>query len=87
MSTSTLGTLDELDGRPEPIPSFATPTATGSSPSPEPAYASGFVIPGIDGGAPPAPEPVPRLLPSEFAGLTLGTLMMLLGLTYVFWVL
>ena len=87
MPASTLGTLDELDGRPEPIPSFATPAATGSSPAPEPAYASSFVIPGIDGGAPPAPEPVPRLLPSEFAGLTLGTLMMLLGLTYVFWVL
>ncbi len=37
--------------------------------------------------APPAPEPAPRLLPSEFAGIALGGLMMFLGLTYVFWVL
>jgi serine/threonine protein kinase len=37
--------------------------------------------------APPAPEPAPRYLPSEFAGAALGSLMVLLGVTYVFWVL
>ena len=36
---------------------------------------------------PPAPDPVPILLPSEFAGMALGGLMILLGITYVFWVL
>jgi serine/threonine protein kinase len=37
--------------------------------------------------APPAPEPAPRYLPSEFAGAALGSLMLALGITYVFWVL
>jgi hypothetical protein len=37
--------------------------------------------------APPAPEPAPRFLPSEFAGAALGSLMVALGITYVFWVL
>ncbi len=41
----------------------------------------------IDFFSPPAPDPVPSLLPSEFAGMALGGLMVLLGLTYVFWVL
>jgi len=41
----------------------------------------------VDSTAPPAPDPVPILLPSEFAGMALGGLMVLLGLTYVFWIL
>jgi hypothetical protein len=41
----------------------------------------------VEPNAPPAPDPAPRLLPSEFAGMALGSLMMLLGITYVFWVL
>ena len=37
--------------------------------------------------APPAPDPTPSFLPSEIAGMILGGLFLLLGLTYVFWIL
>jgi serine/threonine protein kinase len=36
---------------------------------------------------PPAPEPAPPFLPSEIAGMALGSAMVMLGVTYVFWVL
>lgn len=45
-----------------------------------------FALPRPSDDAPPAPTPVPRILPSEVAGVLLGSLMMLLGITYVFWV-
>ena len=76
-----LGTFTDLDAPPPTAADYAPP------PLPEPSQAEAFALPTLAGGAPPAPEPVPRLLPSEFAGLTLGSLMILLGLTYVFWVL
>ena len=41
----------------------------------------------LDPTAPPAPDPTPSFLPSEIAGMILGSLFMLMGLTYVFWVL
>jgi serine/threonine protein kinase len=75
----SIGSTADLDGSPEPISMVEQAPAL---PKPD-----GFAFAHIDGNAPPAPEPVPRLLPSEFAGIALGTLMMLLGLTYVFWVL
>ena len=37
--------------------------------------------------APPAPEPTAPFLASEVAGMALGSLMVMLGVTYVFWVL
>jgi serine/threonine protein kinase len=36
---------------------------------------------------PPAPDPAPPFLPSEVAGMALGSVMVMLGVTYVFWVL
>jgi serine/threonine protein kinase len=41
----------------------------------------------LDPTAPPAPDPTPSFLPSEIAGMILGGLFLLMGLTYVFWVL
>ena len=41
----------------------------------------------LDPTAPPAPNPTPSFLPSEIAGMVLGGIFLLLGLTYVFWVL
>ena len=76
-STEALST--DLDVKPAPptVRPLSTPPLTAQpSMAPTDAFFS-----------PPAPDPVPNLLPSEFAGITLGGLMVLLGLTYVFWVL
>jgi serine/threonine protein kinase len=78
-------------------PTSPDPTATPftAAPLPEPSrpevdsYDSEVTvdIPDTMAKAPPAPEPAPRYLPSEFAGAALGSLMLVLGITYVFWVL
>ena len=76
-----LGHLPDLDGSPTPLRDDSAVSQD------QPVQQEAFPLPSTDPGAPPAPEPVPRLLPSEFAGIALGSLMMMLGLTYVFWVL
>ena len=40
-----------------------------------------------ESAGPPAPDPTPPFLPSEVAGMVLGSVMVMLGVTYVFWVL
>ena len=76
-----LGNLPDLDGSPMPLRDYSAESPV------SPRLPDALTLPSTDQGAPPAPEPVPRLLPSEFAGIALGSLMMMLGLTYVFWVL
>jgi len=75
-----------LDATATPLvaPPLSDPSMTGAE-----AYETDVTmdIPDTMEKAPPAPEPAPRYLPSEFAGAALGSLMLVLGITYVFWVL
>lgn len=68
-----------LQTAPSWLDSLSLPVPKESQPDSSPAFTP-------DHTAPPAPDPAPRLLPSEFAGMALGGLMFLLGITYVFWV-